>query len=342
MFRHAVISGFLSETRDRFSAYGVQRDLRGRVEYARSISGCTAVEVVYPYEVSDPKELSSILAEAGMGISAVNVNVKAEPEFQSGSLSSPQDAIRERAVRMVIEAREFAAQVGAPLVTCCPLSDGYDFDFEVDYERSWDNLSQSIAEAGTPELEVPLFLEYKPKEIRRKSFLARAADILVLLAGVENPSIGVTLDYGHSIYAGEHPAEALSLIRRAGRPYYVHINDNDRTWDWDYFCGTHSLLTYIEFIYYLHQFGYQGYLTSDTQPTRWDARRTIEANIVVTERIENRIASVGLERISEFVQSADPIATFEFLQTEVLGLSDDTVITHREQSRRAETRDPSQ
>jgi len=65
----------------------------------------------------------------------------------------------------------------------------------------------------------------------------------------------------------------------AGSPWrlYIHINDNDGRWDWDYFCGTKHFLEYVEFLYYLKKFGYKDYLTSDTSPTRWDVRGTFEA-----------------------------------------------------------------
>ena len=46
------------------------------------------------------------------------------------------------------------------------------------------------------------------------------------------------------MYGTPNPAEELVLLAESGQPYYVHINDNDGRWDWDYFCGTKHLLEY--------------------------------------------------------------------------------------------------
>ena len=41
---------------------------------------------------------------------------------------------RDRAVAMIKRAKDFAKAVGAPHVTCCPLSDGYDVLFQINYK----------------------------------------------------------------------------------------------------------------------------------------------------------------------------------------------------------------
>ena len=55
-------------------------------------------------------------------VAAVNVNVKAEPEFRNGGLTSLDKKIRNKAVRFIKEAKDFAEAVGADKVTCCPLA----------------------------------------------------------------------------------------------------------------------------------------------------------------------------------------------------------------------------
>lgn len=48
------------------------------------IEGYSGVEIVHPYEVNDAKETKAALAKYNLGVAAVNVNVKAEPEFRNG------------------------------------------------------------------------------------------------------------------------------------------------------------------------------------------------------------------------------------------------------------------
>ncbi len=50
------------------------------------------------------------------------------------------------------------------------------------------------------------------------------------------------------MYGNENPAEVVALLEASPYKYYVHINDNDGKWDWDYFCGTKHFLEYVEFL----------------------------------------------------------------------------------------------
>ena len=112
------------------------------------IEGYSGVEIVYPYEVSDAAETKNALQNHNLSVAAVNVNVKAEPEFRNGGLTSCEKSIREKAVQFIKNAKDFAADVGADKVTCCPLGDGYEFAFQYDYAAAWKHLVEKFGEAG--------------------------------------------------------------------------------------------------------------------------------------------------------------------------------------------------
>lgn len=256
MPRHGVITSFLSKTKDRFHEYNEEISLKEKFEMVSRLEGIEAAEVVFPYEVNSFDELNQLKARYDVGISAVNVNVKAEPEFRNGGLTSAVESTRKRAVQFIKDAKDFALQVGADKVTCCPLGDGYEFNFQTDYTQSWSYLVETFGEAGSYRPEITLCIEYKPKETRGRCFLDTAAKTLCLIKEIGIPTLGITLDLGHSIYGNENPAEALSLIVHNGVPYYIHANDNDGTWDWDYMVGSKHFLVLVEFIYYLQKFNY--------------------------------------------------------------------------------------
>ena len=320
MLKMAVITGFLSQTRDRFHEYNAPLTLDEKFTLLSGIEGYSGVEIVYPYEVPEPVETRRLLESHGLEVAAVNVNVKAEPEFRNGGLTSPDPAVRAKAVRFIKEAKEFAAGVGADKVTCCPLGDGYEFAFQYDYAEAWSRLVDTFAEAAVYRPDVPLFVEYKPSETRGRCFVDTAAKALCLLNDVQCRDLGVTLDFGHSMYGNENPAEAFVLLAESPYPVYVHINDNDGRWDWDYFCGTKHFLEYVEFLYYLKRYGYDGYLTSDTSPTRWDIRGTFEANSRLTNKIWSRLDEVDGGRIARLMAAGDYLETWRFIETELLGM----------------------
>ena len=320
MAKHSVIAGFLGKTRDRFHEYQQERTLREKFELAQQLEGIDAVEIVFPYETSNPVELNRLKTDCGVELSAINVNIKAEPEFTDGSLTSPDEAVRGKAIQFIRDAKGFAAAVGADKVTCCPLADGYEFSFQTDYRQAWRWMVESVAEAAGHRTDIPLYLEYKPFETRGRCVLDSAAKTLLLIRDAAAPALGVTLDIGHSFCAGEHPSEALSLLVLQDVPYYVHVNDNDGRWDWDYMVGTKHLLEFVEFIYYLQKYGYADYITSDTSPTRLDVRETFEANARWTNRIWRALEGIDRAAFEKLIAARDFARTWRFVETEIFSL----------------------
>ncbi len=320
MLKMAIITGFLSQTKDRFHEYNKPLDLDQKFALMTQIEGCDGVEIVYPYEVSDPITTGEILNKYGLKIAAINVNVKAEPEFRNGGLTSHDQAVRNKAVRFIKEAKDFAAAVGADKVTCCPLGDGYEFSFQYDYATTWKYLIETFGEAGNYKKEMPLFIEYKPSETRGRCFVDNAAKALCLLNDIQCKEMGVTLDFGHSMYGNENPAEAVSLLAESPYRYYIHINDNDGRWDWDYFCGTKHFLEYVEFLYYLKKYGYTDYLTSDTSPTRWDIKGTFEANSRMSNKIWKLLDRIDMDEFQGLIAGGDYLQTWKFIEANIFAL----------------------
>ena len=318
--KYAVISSFLGKTKDRFHEYNQSLSLEDKFKVASEIVDMQGLECVYPYEVNEPEELKSLMKKYGLGISAVNVNVKAEPEFRNGGLTSVDKVVRDKAVRFIKEAKDFAAAVGADKVTCCPLGDGYEFSFQTDYSKNWQYLLETFGEAAAYRPEITLFIEYKPSETRGTCFLSNAAKTVLLIKQIGLPGLGVTLDFGHSMYGGNNPSEELALLHDSGTPYYIHINDNDAKWDWDYFAGSKHIVEYAEFLYYLRKYNYKDYLTSDTSPTRWDIKGMFEANNRLTAKllkVLEKMEKLGLESV---IEAGDYMVTWKFIEENLFGL----------------------
>jgi xylose isomerase len=210
--------------------------------------------------------------------------------------------------------------VGADKVTCCPLGDGYEFSFQYDYAQAWKHLVETFGEAGGYKRDIPLFVEYKPSETRGHCFVDTAAKALCLLNDIGNTDMGVTLDFGHSMYGNENPAEALSMLAESPYPYYIHINDNDGRWDWDYFCGTKHFLEYVEFIYYLKRYGYTDISPRTPRPPAGISRGTFEANSRLTNKIWQMLDEVDNGRLAKLIAGADYLETWKFIENNIFGL----------------------
>ena len=320
MAKYSVITSFLGKTKDRFHEYNEDKTLEEKFQMVHDMKYIDGVEIVYPYEVNDVKTTNDLIKKYALHISAINVNVKAEPEFRNGGLTSTDKAVREKAVHFIKDAKRFAKDVGANKVTCCPLGDGYEFNFHCNYTQMWKYLIETFGEAAEYLPEIPLFIEYKPSETRARCFIDNASKTLFLIKEIGVKSMGITIDFGHSIWGNENPAETVALVHNSGYPYYIHINDNDGRWDWDFMVGTRHYLDYVEFLFYLDEFGYDDYYTSDTSPTRWDIKGTFEANARITEEIIDVLHKIDREKFKRLIDSRDYLETLKFVEKNILSL----------------------
>ena len=270
--KQSIITAFLGQTRDRFSEYHQPTELKERLDIVKQIPGVDGVEVVFPYETGGAAARCKELVEAaGLNFAAINANIKKEAHFVPGALSRPDADIRRKAVDIIKRAKDFAIEVGAPLVSCCPLSDGWDNLFQVDYPRAWRAMADALAEAGDYRAdEMPLFVEYKINETRVNCQLDTCAKTILMLKDAGVAQSGVTIDFGHSLLAKENPAQVLALCEQAGVDYYLHTNDNDHYFDWDLTAGSRNFLHTVEFLFWAREFGYDRYFTADASPRIFD------------------------------------------------------------------------
>jgi xylose isomerase len=314
-WKYSVILGFLGKLTDRFSSYGEGRDLAGKFELASRIEGLKGLELVFPFDFADIGETRRLLSQYNLACSSVNVNIKAESKFHLGALTSRDPGIRGEAVAYVKKGMEVAAQLGTNLVTCCPLSDGYDYAFETEYSRAWGWFLEGVGEAAAHNSDVRLSLEYKQSEPRHRVIIPNAGTTLAACLQVGMPNVGATMDMGHALYAAESTAQAACLLAQAGKLFLVHVNDNYRNWDWDMIPGSVNSWDLVELVYYLARLGYAGWMVSDVAPFRLDAVKTCSATFRSLMWAEGVIERIGKEALDQILLQGDAIDALTCLQS---------------------------
>ena len=303
--KQGVIMAFLGKTQDRFSEYQRPASTREKLELASKIVGFDGVEMVFPYETSSPEETVKLMKEFKLNFAAINVNIKKETEWVPGALSRPDKGIRDRAVILIKQAKDFAKAVGAPHVTCCPLADGYDLLFQVNYRDAWKYMVETIGEASDYLPEIPLFIEPKYAETRVHCQLDSTAKALLLLKEVGNPNTGITLDIGHSLQSSENPAQALVTVYESGFDAYIHTNDNDTKADWDLIGASHHFLHYVELMFWAQQYNYTKYFTTDASPRIFDIIEFFNIHSEITLAAYNLAKSLDRQQILKMMQGED-------------------------------------
>jgi xylose isomerase len=317
-WKYSVILGFLGKLNDRFSTYGEVRDISGKFEVASKIEGLQGLELIYPFDFVDVKLTKSLLEKHKLACSAVNVNIKAEAKFHLGALTSKDDGIRKEAVAYIKTAMDISAELGTNMITCCPLSDGYDYAFETNYPAAWKWLVDGVAEAAAYRSDVLVSMEYKQSEPRHKVIIPNAGTTLALCLQTGLPNVGVTMDMGHALYVGEGTAWAAGLLAQAGKLFLVHVNDNYRNWDWDMIPGSVNTWDLVECMYQLGELGYSGWMTSDVAPFRLDPVKTCSATYRSVIWADKVVEKVGREKLRQIIAQGDPIDALDELQAAVL------------------------
>lgn len=316
--KHSVMIGMMGRVADRFHEYHPAKSLADRLESAGRVKDADGIEVVFPSEFNEINETVKIIKDSGFTLSALNLNVKSEKRWQNGSFTNPEPTIRKQAVDMLKTAMDLAVDLGTDTVSCCPLIDGHNFNFEVNYLEQWAWLEEGIKEGVSHRSDVKLSLEYKLNECRNFNILADMGRTLYLCEKIKAPNLGVTMDVGHALIARETPAEVLSIAALCNRLFYVHFNDNDRFWDWDMIPCSINLWDTLEVLYYLKKIDWKGWFSYDIIVRDGEIVDTMETGISIIKKCITLIERIGMERLDELVANKSTAQTFHYLIEELL------------------------
>lgn len=295
---------FFGQRRDRFTCYQPQRCLEEKLSLLSQIPGLRGVELKYPIDFDDVPRAAALVAEHGLDVSAVNVDMKDAAWFRHGAFSNPSESSRDRAVDMVAAAMDIAAELGAGIVSTCPLFDGYDYPFQMDYTAAWERCIDTLSRAAAHRRDICLVLEYQAHEPHSHILIHDVGSVLHVCAEVGAPNLGANLDVGHALAAGDSPSEAACLLHRKKLLRYVHYNDNTgEGGDWDMISGSVHFWHWVEFLYTLRKLGYDGWLSGDIASKHVDPLTAYQTNARMLQGMAGLVDGVGEDRIAQLVAS---------------------------------------
>jgi xylose isomerase len=133
MARLAILTLFMGQTRNRFLQYQEPRSILEILDMAGRTEGCEGVELRYPGDLADPKAVKAALERNNLGIAAINFASVRPDRWLRGAWSSTKPEERRAAVDDFKRCIDVAREIGAPRITNCPLNDGIDYAFELDF-----------------------------------------------------------------------------------------------------------------------------------------------------------------------------------------------------------------
>jgi xylose isomerase len=319
MKKYSIILGNLGNTCDRFlsSGYKDQPPKAEMIRQAAAIPGVTGVELVGNWDITTENcdEMGELLSKAGLQCASVLPNHFSEKRWGKGAFTSKDPGIRAQALEETLSAAEIARKLKCPLVNLWPGQDGYDYPLQADYqkERRW--IIDAVSEAARAYPDIKFALEYKVKEPRTHSIMARAADTLLVARETGLPNVGVTIDTGHSLAGYENMAEAAVILTDYGQKlFHMHFNDNYRSWDDDMIVGSVHFVEFLELLFWLNELKYDGWYSMDQYPYREDGQAALRGSVEFLQGIEEILTAAAMNELREIISRGDPIESTRWIR----------------------------
>ncbi|HEC2106931.1 TPA: TIM barrel protein [Klebsiella oxytoca] len=274
-------------------AYLYWSDLKGKptvlqmIERAGKVKGLTHLDLNYPQHMSDNvSTMRRAIEDAGLAVNGMQMRWDA-PQFRIGAFTHPDPKIRREAIDLTKRGIDTGREFGSRLMTLWMGQDGFDYCFQADYKKIWEDAVSAVREIAEYAPDVDISIEYKPNEPRAFSIFPNVTTCLLAVEEASAPNLGITLDFAHVLYANEIPAYAAAMVARRSRLLGLDLNDGWGKRDDGLMAGSVNPRATLEFLWQMRRDGYQGAYYFDTFPdaSGLDPVREAQTNIATVTRL---------------------------------------------------------
>ncbi|MBL6632057.1 MAG: TIM barrel protein [Candidatus Nanopelagicales bacterium] len=307
---------------DRYAGdgYGPPRSTEEMLDAAAQVQGLTYLDINVPFATDslNAHDVKTMLDDRGLKCRATTPHIYMR-EYSRGAFTNPDSELRLRTRNRVEEAVEAAAVLDAGYVKFWPGQDGYDYPGQVDYEQIWGYTVNAMREICEKHSDVQFAIEYKPKEPRVRMTLANAPKTLLAIqeTGVDN--LGIVMDFGHSLMAGESPTESLLMINRYEKLVSAELNDNWRDWDDDLPVASVHLFETMEYLLALRSIEWKDPLLLDQFPFRENPVAAVARSIETIEMLSEACTRVDGVELAEAQSRQDALTVQRIYWNALLG-----------------------
>lgn len=306
---------------DRYATdgYGPPRSLIEMIDLAGKVRDLSVVDLNYPWS-SDISLSAADEALKRNNLSVIGITPEIYTrEFAKGAFTNPDPGVRRRANEICNDAAGIVRHFGAAYVKLWPGQDGWDYPFQVDHGKVWRMSLDGVGELAGQNPDLKFVIEYKPREPRVHMSFDSMARTLLGIEAIGLPNIGVLLDFGHSLYAGESPADAAQLAIDHGRLFGMDVNDNLRGWDDDMVAGTVHPMELFEFFYTLRKNGWEGVWQLDQFPFREDCVEAANLAIDFLKAIEGALDVLDFDALRAAQERQDALTASRLARKALFG-----------------------
>jgi xylose isomerase len=306
---------------DRYATdgYGPPRTLLEMIDLAGQVKDLSVVDINFPWSADIPVEaVEAALKRNNLTVIGITPEIY-NREFSKGAFTNPDLGVRARANEVCNQAAELVRRFGASYVKLWPGQDGWDYPFQVDHGDLWKKSVEGVGELASQNPDLKFVIEYKPREPRVHMSYDSMARTLLGIEAMDAPNVGVLLDFGHSLYAGESPADAAQLAIDHGRLFGMDVNDNLRAWDDDLVAGTVHPVELFEFFYTLRKNNWEGVWQLDQFPFREDCVEAATLAIDFLKGIEAALDRLDIAGLKAAQARQDAMAAQRIAREALMG-----------------------
>lgn len=307
--------------KDRYATdgYGEPVGLIEQIDRAGAVGSLSVVDLNFPFVDFDGTldDVAAALQRNGLRAVAITPEIYTR-EFIRGSITNPDPAVRARSRELIGEATAVAKELGCDYVKLWFGQDGWDYPFQVNHHDLWQTAISELRQIIEPHPDIRFVIEYKPREPRNKIIFPSAARTLLAIQQVGLDNLGVLLDFGHSLYGLETPADAAQLCIDAGRLFAIDVNDNFRGWDDDMVVGSVHLVETFEFFHTLRRNGWEGVWQLDQFPFREDPVRAAQQAVEFLTALHGALDRLDQEALARAQRDHDALAAQKLVQRVLL------------------------
>lgn len=275
--------------------------------------GLTHVDLNYPEHMTgfSSEEMKALLDENDL--KANGVALRFRNEFINGELGNSDETIAQNALELCKEAADYCREVGGEVVTIWLGFDGFDYSFQINYQKVWNQLVNAFKEIANYAPDLKISIEYKPFQPRAYAFIDSMGVAGMMLNDIDRENVGVTLDYCHMLMKHENPAFGAEIFGSRNKLFGVHINDGYGLNDDGLMIATSTPFKTLEFLYYVKKHNYDAPFYFDTFPIIEHAVKECEQNIKMIKLLNGLIDNVGLDQIQDIIDRNDAIGASELM-----------------------------
>lgn len=306
---------------DRYATdgYGPPVSTLEAVGRAGEVGSLSVVDINYPFNPPDLDlgKLSKALENNNLRAIALTPEIYTH-RFRRGGFTNPDPAVRREAIELVSAAADVARTLGCDYVKLWPGQDGWDYPFQADYRQLWTFSVEAVRELAQRHADLRFAIEYKPREPRNRMTFSSAARTLLAIEDMGVDNVGILLDFGHSLYGLESPAEAARMIIARDKLYAIDVNDNFRGWDDDMVVGSVHLVETFEFFHALADSGWEGVWQLDQFPFREDSVDAARAGIEMMRTIWRALDLLDTAELAAAQERQDALAAQRIVRRALL------------------------